>query len=96
MASFVSCSKCTWVYRGKSEATCSRAATSHMLKCEHREGNAAAGLRLAKRGIPDVDMGGADGDLLEPPQKVPRLLVVSVSRRCIYEVCDSINGTGIG
>jgi hypothetical protein len=50
-----------------------------MKKCAHRERRAAGVKNLAKRGISHTDVGGAEGDILEPPQKVPRLSVVRIS-----------------
>jgi hypothetical protein len=70
---------CGWYSTSKDPRASSRAVVSHMKRCTHRERRAAGVKNLAKRGISHTDVGGAEGDLLEPPQKVPRLSVVRIS-----------------
>jgi hypothetical protein len=77
MVSLESC-KCGWLNKSQNRSSSSRAAVSHLKKCSLRQNKAAETKSLSKRGISDTDMGGAEDVLLGPPQKVPRLLVVSV------------------
>jgi hypothetical protein len=50
-----------------------------MKRCTHWERRAEGVKNLAKQGISHTNVGGAEGDILEPPQKVLRLLVVRIS-----------------
>jgi hypothetical protein len=78
MVSFDSC-ECGWKSQKKDVSSSSRAAVSHMKRCPLRKQKATESSTLSKRGISDSETIGVEDVLLEPPQKIPRLLPVSVN-----------------
>ena len=77
MVSFDSC-ECGWKNQSKDSASSSRSAVSHMRRCPLRKQRATGTKTLSKRGISDTETSGVESIPLEPPQKIPRLLPVSV------------------
>lgn len=73
---FDSC-ECGWKNQSKDTASSSRSAVGHMRRCPLRTQKAVGTKSLSKRGISDTESSGVEGTLLEPPQKIPRLLPVS-------------------
>jgi hypothetical protein len=67
-----------------------------MKKCPNRKEKAMEMKNLAKRGLSDTDIDSAEGALSEPPQKVPRLLVVSAGGGSICGILERVNELGIG